>query len=240
MSEWEDSNTYTTLEVAATTEAVAAGETGEVEATIRWEITSSEIGPVPALLLLVVTLVGGAAWAGVALLRAPVLDQGVHISIMKLWQIITIKGVSAYPESRLRRGQERQEGDRSNGLHDESWLSTSDKVGRRERIDTERGSKMSCEPFLWQTENQQQSERVMRANPRSRWYWRYGNEWDKEWNPWASVWVCLVSEPGGECWREGIYKESQKGKQEAITKKGNNEEPNFLREVPGGRLLPFN
>jgi hypothetical protein len=35
MSEWEDSNTYTTLEVAATTEAVAAGETGEVEATIR-------------------------------------------------------------------------------------------------------------------------------------------------------------------------------------------------------------
>lgn len=35
MSEWEDGNTYTTLEVAATTEAVAAGETGEVEATIR-------------------------------------------------------------------------------------------------------------------------------------------------------------------------------------------------------------
>jgi hypothetical protein len=51
---------------------------------------------------------------------------------------------------------------------------------------------------------------------------------------------CVWFQNQVECWREGIYKESQKGKQEAITKRGNNGEPNLLLEGAWGRLLPFN
>ena len=66
--------TYATFAKAGS-KAIAAGESGERKATVVRERTGSEVRPAESLLLMLVTLVRGSAWARVALLRAPVLRK---------------------------------------------------------------------------------------------------------------------------------------------------------------------
>jgi hypothetical protein len=96
-------STYTTLAKAGT-KSIATGETGELEATIARERTGGEIRPAEALLLIIITLVGGSTRAGVAFLRAPVLP-------MLAWTPSKRCRV-AYRSSGLDRGQKREERER--------------------------------------------------------------------------------------------------------------------------------
>lgn len=68
-------DTYIPLAKAGTAKVIAARETGKVEAAIVGDSAGSQGRPVEALLLVLVTLVGGTAGTGVGLIRAPGLEQ---------------------------------------------------------------------------------------------------------------------------------------------------------------------
>jgi hypothetical protein len=138
VDEREPCVTYTTLAKAGT-EAIAASETREGEATIVGERARSEVRPAETLVLVVITLVGRSTRAGVEFVGAPVLnvfESGIYINSVRV-------GVESYRSGSLARSQKREKRNSRSDLHSGRRSATSDgEVGRQGKIEWKEKQKM--------------------------------------------------------------------------------------------------